>query len=442
MSANSLTDTRTGGQKRIPKFEGLRGFLAFGVVVYHVAFQAGVSSFVDQPGKGFWGVLADGLGVCLPPFFVLSGLMLYRPYARVTLQGASRPATGPFLKRRALRILPAYWALVVFAMVGFNYNELNGVGDFLRPLLLVHFFWYEDQPLHGIEPTWTVPTEFAFYLALPVLAWIGHRLARGARSTGAKARRLLIPLVVLELIGLAWIIYTNLPSTGATMQWYWPPYYVGYFAGGMALAVFIAYAETAPRTPVFHRLVLRRPLACWTLAVGVYALYAAKLIGTPGMGDTAALVQEVVDHFLVFAFALLIIAPMTVPGVRSRFMDGLLTNRPMLFLGKISFGVYLWHEIVINVWLKNGSMFGASPVPTPQFRGHMGFWELLVFTMAITVVIATASYYLLERPIMRLGRPSRTAPGTVPAQYVPDESAAAPAQYRPVGPGVHTADRG
>lgn len=405
--------TATGATKaaRIPRFEGLRGLLAFGVVAYHVAFQSGVSSFIDQPGKGFWGVLADGLGVCLPPFFALSGMMLYRPWARAVFSGTPTPATPRFLKRRALRILPAYWLLLAFALPGYNWYEIDGPGDVLRPLLLMHFYLPDGQPMHGLEPTWTVPAEFTFYLALPVIAWIAHRIARGGRTPQHKARRLLLPLIGLEIIAMAWVTRTNWPGTGATVEWYWPPYYAGCFAAGMAIAVYLAYTDVAERTPAFHRFVTRRPLACWAACVPLFFLYALKPIGTPGMGDYPALVQELLDHAVLTAFTLLLIAPMTVPGARSRFMDGLLTNRPVLYLGQVSLGVYLWHEIVINLWLKNGAIFGSSPVPTPEFRGQMGFFELLAFTLTISVALASVSYYLVERPVIRLGeRTARRTP--------------------------------
>ncbi|MFI9203871.1 acyltransferase family protein [Streptomyces sp. NPDC053048] len=416
----SLRDVGGGNAARIPTFEGLRGILAFGVVVYHVAFQSGVSSFIDQPGKGIWGTLADGLGVCLPPFFVLSGLMLYRPFARATLVGTRKPEVRPFLWRRALRILPAYWLLIAFTMPAFNSDALNSPWDVLRPLLMIHFFWNTGQPMHGIDPTWTVPTEFAFYLALPVLAWIAHRWARSTEDPLRRMRRMLAPLLVLELFSIGWIVYTNLPSTGQTTLWYWPPYYVGYFAGGMLLAILSAYAEISPRTPAVHRWMGAHPMLFWLAGLGIYALYAAKLIGISGMGNMAALWQEVFDHFLVAAFALLIVGPMTVPGVKSRLMDGLLANKPVRYLGQVSFGVYLWHEIVINVYLENGSIFGSPALPTPEFRGSVGFWELLAFTLPVSVAIATASYYLLERPVARWGK--RWGPGsrrTAPAAPAP-----------------------
>src|SRR5690349_6021927 len=95
-----------GDRRRVPRLEGIRGLCALGVIVYHVAFAAGVTSLLPIQGDGFWGILLDGLSVSLPPFFVLSGLLLYRPFARAIIAGTHRPAVGPFLWRRALRILP------------------------------------------------------------------------------------------------------------------------------------------------------------------------------------------------------------------------------------------------------------------------------------------------------------------------------------------------
>src|SRR5690606_22353864 len=113
-------------------------------------------------------------------------------------------------------------------------------------------------------------------------------------------------------------------------------------------------------------------------------------------------IQELIQHTLLFAFAVLIVTPLTVPQARSRLINAVLTPLPIRYLGRISYGIYLWHVPLIHLWFKNASIFGADPVPSQVFRGQVGFWELMAFVMVTTVVIATASHYLIEKPARRL----------------------------------------
>lgn len=190
-----------------------------------------MSNHFADPRANVWGYLTEGMGVFLPPFFVLSGLMLYRPFARrtVTAEGAT-PRVASFYWRRFVRIVPAFWALVLASILLLDYDKIDGVWFFLRPLLMVHFFTRAEW-ITGIEPTWTVPTEMLFYLALPVIAWVIHKFAVRGATPARRARRMFVPLVALVLIGMAWTAYCFLPSMTADV-WYlsfWPFGYVGYF---------------------------------------------------------------------------------------------------------------------------------------------------------------------------------------------------------------------
>ncbi|MGW0481092.1 acyltransferase family protein [Nonomuraea sp. NPDC003214] len=415
----------TAEGERLPRLEGVRGVLALGVLVFHAAWLSGDSSFMDQPGNGIWGVLADGLAVCLPPFFVLSGLFLYRPFARAAIAGTSRPAIPAFLARRALRILPAYWLVLAVALLAINLNGIATVWDVLRPFLAIHFFWQEGQPMTGLLHTWTVPTELTFYLAIPLLAWISGRLARGREDQRARLRWMMVTPVAVLVLGLAWVTWTNLPTfTGPYELWFWPFYYMSAFACGMMLGTLSAYQDVSGNTPGIYRLAARRPNLFWLAAAAVYLAYAPQPFGTPGAGDVPALVQELVGHSLVLVFGVLFIVPLTVPHARSRLMDVTLANPVIRYLGRISYGIYLWHVVLQEVYLRNGNIFGTVPVDATQFRGTVGFWELTLFVLATSVALSTVSYYVLERPVMRLwtrwfGKRRPAEPVAQPAPGVP-----------------------
>jgi peptidoglycan/LPS O-acetylase OafA/YrhL len=94
---------------RAPGLDVLRTVAAFGVLVTHVAFVTGVVNPLrwSSPLRDVLPRLDVGVSV----FFVLSGLLICRPFIGAVVDGPHRPATGPYLWRRALRIFPLYWVI-------------------------------------------------------------------------------------------------------------------------------------------------------------------------------------------------------------------------------------------------------------------------------------------------------------------------------------------
>jgi peptidoglycan/LPS O-acetylase OafA/YrhL len=149
--------------------------------------------------------------------------------------------------------------------------------------------------------------------------------------------------------------------------------------------------------------VARRPNACWLGALVVYFLSLPTPFGIPGDGSNGGFLQEGIWQVLLLLFGLLIIAPLSVPNVRSRLMDAVAANPVIRFFGRLSFAIYLWHVAAIHFWFKNGSMFGVHhPAQTFMLTGKAEFWELEAFVLALTVVAALVSRYLFEQPAMRL----------------------------------------
>ncbi len=93
--------------------EGLRGIAAGSVMLGHTIILLGAAGFV-VPGFLYplTGLLLQGLTL----FFVLSGFLLYRPFASAIINGRAAPRTRDFLRNRVLRIWPAY--LVILGLVG------------------------------------------------------------------------------------------------------------------------------------------------------------------------------------------------------------------------------------------------------------------------------------------------------------------------------------
>jgi peptidoglycan/LPS O-acetylase OafA/YrhL len=376
------------------------------LLITHVTFVAGVIGMYDQPPSDeIAGVLINGFPVCVGVFFTLSGMFLYRSFARSIIAGTPRQPLGPYFMRRAMRLLPAYYLMTLAALVTLNINGINGFWYVLRPFLMMQN--YDPEWMAGMDITWTVTTEVRYYLLLPVLAWLSHKFARRAADPVQRARRLMIPIPIFVLIGFLWSAYVHQESMGQYPNEYWLPISnVGVLGIGMAMGIWSALAQVSPgNAPRLFGLAAKRPNLFW---LGAFALYLVNCFlpfgAKPGYGDYLPLGSALVQQILFLVFPVLIVAPMIAPNAKSRLIDAVLANGLMRFLGRISYGVYLWQFVVLYWVLRSGSLFGNDPAyDVRTVRGDLGFWELETFVILGSVAVATVSYYLLEKPLMRFG---------------------------------------
>ena len=261
-----------GGERAFPLLEGYRALAAAFVVATHAGFQTAASL------RGPWaGTLARmDFGVAL--FFVLSGFLLFRPHAAAHLVGRRPPETVPYFRRRALRILPAYWVVVVVAMVIFEENRQLGLRDWLVQLLLLQTY-VPNGLITGLEQMWSLGTEVAFYLALPLLGLIVRRLP--GRSVARRAAFQLAFLGVLAAIAIVYrlVVFTNTVHGRAA---FWLPGYLDWFAVGMALATIYTLAssgEPLPRWAAGVVDVAHAPGACFAAGAAVLWVSTARIAG-------------------------------------------------------------------------------------------------------------------------------------------------------------------
>jgi len=124
------------GPDRFPALDAVRGLAALAVVGFH--------AYKDLAGMPGWdtalGTFAFSLQWAVPVFFVLSGFLLYRPFAAAIADGTQRPAAIPFLLRRAARIFPAYWVALAFFGTLAKPNELWTADGVVRYGFLLQVF--------------------------------------------------------------------------------------------------------------------------------------------------------------------------------------------------------------------------------------------------------------------------------------------------------------
>jgi peptidoglycan/LPS O-acetylase OafA/YrhL len=365
--------------------DGMRFVGALAVMTTHAAFDSGDA--LRGPMAGLLARLDAGVAL----FFVVSGFLLFRPHAMAHLESRRRPRTGTYLVRRAVRILPVLWIAVLAAFVLLR-DPAAGVAPYLAHATLTHI--YLDVPLlAGLTQFWSLATEVAFYLLLPLAAWA---LCRGPRNRIWVARSIGI-LVALVVVGPAWMATAT--AMGASQARLWLPGFVGWFAVGMMLAVWHSARTLGLLSAGRIDTLAGHPGTVWALAGALFVVSSTQLAGPVGLSEPLP-GQAATKNVLYALIALLVVLPTVarVGGAPEPRAVRPLSTRAGVWLGQISYGVFAYHVIVLALL---GRVDGLAP-----FTG--GFWVRWFATLLLTLGIASASYVLLERPLMRLVRERRS----------------------------------
>ncbi len=383
------------GNPRFPLVDGCRALAVLSILVYHVSFATQANM------KPTIGPLLSRLHVGVAIFFVISGFLLYRPFLAARRGQGPPIGTGGYLRRRLLRIVPAYWVALTLLAI---WPGLPGVftADWWKYYGFLQVY-SNTTYLQGIGPTWSLATEMAFYLVLPVFALVAARLTRGARLAVWLRRELaLLGLLYLGAVAFrAWSLRNGAPlglppgTLPGTFDW---------FAIGMTLAVASVALDETSREPRTTLLQGHWSLAAWAGAAGLLALLVWG-IGLPTVSPFTptfhlSQAQYFAEHLLMGLVAVLVVMPAVLGDLTGGAVRALLRSRPAAYLGLISYGIFLWHGPIVQELDKRGVADWVPSRPT---------LTLAFVTLAVVVPIATLSYHLVEKPFLRLkyGRPRR-----------------------------------
>ena len=365
---------------RFPLFDSLRAIASGTVLLFHVGFV--LEGFQHPTFGRYFAQLNVGVAI----FFVISGFLLYRPFAQARFSGVHSPAIGPYAIRRAFRILPAFWVALTGAAIWLDDPDV-----FDRPLIYYGLLqnYDVDTLSRALGHAWTLSVEITFYAFLPLLA-LGLRRIRTSSLRGF----LLSEGGVLALMfatALVWRLTQTQTRNG--FIWFTPevaslPAFLDHFALGMGLAVAsVVLAGRARRDlPAPIRLVEERPWIPWVGAAGLYLVMSN--VGQ-GFADADG---ETTRHELRGAIAVLLLAPAIFGHERRGGVRRVMSARPLLWLGVISYSLYLWHPVV------------ARKIGATQLDENYG-WVPSAFVMVVAcVAVAAVSYYLVERPAVLLSK--------------------------------------
>jgi peptidoglycan/LPS O-acetylase OafA/YrhL len=380
----------------------MRALAASSVLLFHVWSSAapdGDSVSIRHLDR----VLPDlSFGVIL--FFTLSGFLLYRPFVAALVRSTDRQPFRAYLRNRALRIVPAYVVILLLcALVLRSVNVRDATGDievggapgvgWLATNLLLIQNYTPSGVVTGIGPAWSLAVEVVFYLALPFLVLLGALVAGRATTRAGKAAALLVPPLLMLVVGLAGKASSTFVGSGPGDGWGadWSSVLersflcnADLFAFGMALAVARVLAEDgALRVGAWGR------GAIAVGALGTYAVTATSMVGWDQLTNSP------LNTVMALSCALLLAVVVLPPASPQRsVLVRVLETRPVVFVGLISYSVFLWHLPVIHAMRDHGL---TQP-------GAAGLVLNAVTASAVTLVLATLTYRFVEEPALRRKR--------------------------------------
>jgi peptidoglycan/LPS O-acetylase OafA/YrhL len=405
----AMTAAESAGRRPdVPALTGLRFLAAFSVLLAHGVF-ATVTNNEPPQGAALWLTRSSGFGMTL--FFVLSGFVIHYNYAGLVTDGRLR-GIAAFLWARFARLYPLFLLMMlVYVLVSQRHvaywtghpEKIDAIIQALPYFLLSIQSWiYKlidggsliEAIRGGSPPTWSISTEWFFYFAYPLIAWLILR----ARA----------PAIILLVVGLWCVLWTSF-SCGlydrtaqidawavgrfgpiAGMQNYEDSFalWLLYVSPYLRIGEFVLGAMTAQLYVALQRRdVTRRENAFggvlfWAAALSV--LLVTYVEYSPDVPMTI-LRKMNMNFALAPSVALLVFCAARYQSAASR----LLTSRPAIALGEASYSIYLVHSIVLISAVKlTGNVVHGTAYNVVK----------LIVLMAIVVAISLLLYAYYEAP--------------------------------------------
>ncbi len=399
--------------------DGLRAIATISVIAFHIGVLLDNNNFWDTFRYPLLSAVATfgGSGVTL--FFVLSGFLLFLPYAKSLLFQDKWPSARQFYLKRALRIIPGYYAALLLIVLFFQSQYLRP--DHWGQLGIFLIFFMDSTPatfrqLNG--PFWTLAIEWQFYMLLPLIS-LGFLLVARRLISVSPARRLLYMFICCGAL-VTWgllmrYLGEHFVSTHASPLLSIPKLflygmqgkYLENFAVGMTICLCYTYAQNPHHgmrlkmwarrvspllgiiglllllfTAVWHFYIIEAhtPVFAWLIPLNPYFDWLNEMVIALGYGFCMAA--------LLFGYSWL-----------KRPFEWL----PLCWIGFVSYGLYMWHLPLLDLFHNKVLPF-LSLSHNLQIYGVLWLWAALV-----VLPVAFASYRLIEQPWLRLASrsPSR-----------------------------------
>ena len=369
------------GPDRYPELDGHRGIAAVTIVVFHVYQFCNVAHFLYLGTPAY--TVLNSLDAMVPWFFVISAFLLFEPVARSVIEGRAPIFARGFLIRRAIRILPVYYVAVIVVWFWRQPALPGDWRDLVEHLTFTQVF-DGKRIFFTIGPAWSLSVEVFFYLALLVVALGLPRICRRVASRKRRIAVLAAIATALAAASVGWKAWSfwgeHQSTTGSFTTWFGPMASLDIFAVGMIVAI-IAAAQGD-----------HRPLGQWArLTLRITALAVLSMAFAIRQAETWSAVYF--SALCAIGFGGLVAA--AVLGPLDDHWGRALSCRPLIWLGAISYSIYLWHEPVLLALAGRKGLVSQSPGD---------FVADTSMVVVVSVLAGWLSYLLIERPTGRLGR--------------------------------------
>ncbi|HWQ05119.1 MAG TPA: acyltransferase [Longilinea sp.] len=378
-----------------PFLNGIRGISSLYVVFHHLIAD-GIASLSTSPRYLFFLRFGHEAVVF---FIVLSGFVLTLPLVNL-VEKKFPDGLGGFIMRRARRILPAYYVALLFLPIFFLAVELlkavTGEGAnmirlqelFLSSSLFSHLLLLQNLKSDWISRPeynlvlWSMATEWWIYFIFALL------LVPIWRKIGIFAALAFSVLLGLVPLGMHLLGYQSLLGS---------PHLLGSFGLGMFTAVLIGRKDLAEKYKLWQR------WFSWIAVLAVVVFLLIVLIA-PGIREDPYY-QSITDLLLSIACAAFIfaIAPIELkiqkPGALSVLSLKILESRPALFLGKISYSLYLTHLVF---YAALGITLNLKPVQKIALLSIEPIWVRVFLVIPLLVLLAYFFYLFFEKPFLNI----------------------------------------
>jgi peptidoglycan/LPS O-acetylase OafA/YrhL len=368
---------------RLEPLTGLRGVAACAVLIAHAIdisfYYKGVAIFHPAAARLAY------FGMAL--FFVLSGFVIQYNYAASFASGPLVPATYRFFVARFARLYPLY---IISLLCSLSYIPPPNFGPrVILTYLTLTQSWLNVQ-MATFAPDWSISAEWFFYVAFVPLTFVLMRLRQ--------------PVVALALLcGPGAIVlalalhHWQAPLTEFARAWFWhreaisaePWLWFSYYSPYLRLLEFLAgvLAAKAYNSQAAGGVV---PVSAWLFMVCAL-LWCATVIA-----DDALTANTVLGTILSNFIYAPVLAPLMLCLCRYESgLSRLLSSRPAVFLGEISYSIYIWSFFVMTML---SSYFVSKE---ESALAYLNSTVKALVTIALTVVFAYGSYRLIEAPSRR-----------------------------------------
>lgn len=397
----AYTETERAG--RLPVLDGARTLFVLVVGAFHIWQQSWLTPVLSL---GNWSQSLDPLlrsgYMWVDSMLLLSGFLLYWPYAEANEAGKPLPAIGRFYKKRLLRIVPSYYLCVLImllfvALPKGSYNNYDGsfnawhMGrDLLAHATFSHTlfgFSYTGSPLNGT--LWTLGVEMQFYLLFPFL---GRMFRRWPAAT-------YLMLCAVAFGYREWV--KTMPDS--TLLFNQLPAQLDAYANGLLAAGIYSALKRRMKQDGWTRVLFT--VICLAALCGIWQLARAQAAEN---GYENIRLGQMNRRYAMSGLCALFMLGLLFGARPLRLLFG---NRVTAFLSAISFQFYMWHQ-VFAVQLKEWKI-PASVTEQPWRVGEYA-WQLLYTALCFAgaIAISTLVTYAFERPIVRWGsgkQPGKTA---------------------------------